>query len=189
MIANLVSGLIGAVLASILTVLFLWVTEVRKIRGETFVEVTAYLDEMWQLVQNIHAFLEQKAQHDANGYPNAETVEAVKRQSYRTEENRHRLTELINSSRTKAKLAYVYGETNELVWFNEIITLLRPIVTDRLSLGKIGDWPANSAEIHSLFKNCLDPARGRLERGLMKFTRIDVILKQFPCKLKGATKP
>ena len=54
MITNLVSGLIGAVLTSLLTLLYLWATEVRKLRGETFVEVTAYFDEMWQLVQNIH---------------------------------------------------------------------------------------------------------------------------------------
>jgi hypothetical protein len=48
MIRELVSGLIGAVIASLLTALYLWVTEVRKLRGEVFVETASFLDQIWQ---------------------------------------------------------------------------------------------------------------------------------------------
>jgi len=147
------------------------------------VEVAAFLDELWQLVQNTHVFLDQTVQYITNGYPNSDVIEAVKEQSKRVEEDRHRLTGLINSTRIRAKLAYVYGEANELMGFNEIINLLRPIVTEKLSLKKPTDWAVNSGEIHSIFKNQLDPARGRLELSLMKTTRISAILRQLPCLL------
>jgi len=189
MIANLVSGLLGALLASLLTVLYLWVAEVRKLRGETFVEVATFLDETWQLVQNIQAFLDLADHYAKNGFPDGDTADWVQQQSRRNSETRHKLTQQINSSRINAKLAYVYGEGIELKRFAEVTALLRPIVTQKLSRRKVADWSANSAELHEFFKSQLDPARARLERQLMTGTRIRTILTQLPRVLEAALKP
>jgi hypothetical protein len=54
LITNLLSGLFGAVLATVLTVVYLYISDKAKLRGEVLLEVVGYCDEIYHLLQTVH---------------------------------------------------------------------------------------------------------------------------------------
>lgn len=162
----LMSGLIGALFATILNIFYLYLSEQKKIRAEVLLEVVAYCDDIYKNLQFLHT-LKNAAYTDKIKELPQDDYQATNRE----------LTALLTSSRAGVKLALVYGEGDVLALFNELRSWFK-IVSSVLRGATPSNWPAEHEGIILKFSQQIDPLRASFETMLLQEARLPSITKQ-----------
>lgn len=174
---NLLSGLFGAIIATLLTVLYLYFTEKIRRRYEVYLEVVTYLDEIYIRLQAIFSYTDKmyggfaELHFDATGL---------------TEEDIHKanlkVIELILSHGIRRKVAAEYGKGQILIDLVELLDLLKRIYNELFIASK--DACIDNVGINDLFRKKVDPLRTRLQDQLMRELSAINIIKQLLDSLK-----
>lgn len=151
---QLLSGLIGALAATVLSVVYHWNSENRTLRRELLVDVVAYFDEIYNRLQFLHTVKDGNVD-TAWVYLKEDEYGAMSRE----------LSVLLTSSTLHAKLALIYGEGELLGEFNALRSRLINIAS-KLRTTKLSDWPEESVNIRGEFQGKIDPMRAQIERNL-----------------------
>lgn len=168
---QLLSGFIGALIATLLSVFYLYISEQSKLRSEVLLEVVAYCDDLYDRLQNIHVhkngeYAEHKAMFTDDEY----------RQISRE------ISSLLKSRIVHAKLAIAYGEGNILASLNSLIDDFGN-ATSILRKATRSNWFNEHKEIMGLFSQKIDPGRVSLEKALINGIRPIPIIKSLKAKM------
>jgi hypothetical protein len=169
---QLFSVLIGALIASILSVGYLHVSEKLKIRSEVLLEVVGFCDEIYHHLQNLHV------------YKNAEyTVRdldlTIKDYRYLS----RGLTVILTSTKVHEKMAIAFGEKEELGLFLELSNQLRQVASILLRATRSAEVNEGQ-QVNQLFKDKIDPLRHKLIRDLIKGAKVAAILPDiYKCQM------
>ncbi len=106
---QLLSGLYGALIASILSIIYLYFSNQIKLRSEVMLEVVGYSDDIYNYLSMMHVHKDSMYTQNKPGLTDDE---------YRKFSNE--LSVLLKSSKVRAKIALVYGEGKVLGVFNEL---------------------------------------------------------------------
>jgi hypothetical protein len=151
----LFSGLLGAIIATLISVLYHHISEQRKIKSDVLMEIVSYCDEIY-----IHLI-------DMNSYKDHDYMN--KKQALHPEEYRmisRELTRLLISSKPATKLVIAYGEGIIMESFNELKACFNE-VSSILRKSKRDDWDIESKKIYILFSERIDPLRSNIQRSLL----------------------
>ena len=161
---QLLSGLIGALIATTLSVVYLHFSEKSKIRTEVLLEIVGFCDDIYHHLQNLQFYKEAKY-NDRSSDLSIEDYRQLSRE----------LTVLLISTKVHAKLAIAYGEGDELALFLELSKQLRRAASILRKATRSG-WVKEGPQIHQLFENEIDPLRHNLMSTLIDGTRPNGIL-------------
>jgi len=156
----LLSGLIGALIATGFSILYHYFAEQVRRRAQLMLEVVSWADDIFD---NLQVMLVAK-----------ERVYAIKDHLLTDEEYRKLTRELkikLLSSATHAKVALIYGEDEEMRIMNALRGELEKIFESLLDT-KEATWRATATEIASLIENEITPLRKRIERRFLSGARI-----------------
>ncbi len=176
---NLLSGLFGAIIATLLTVLYLYFTEKIRRRYEVYLEVVTYLDEIYIRLQAIFSYTNKQYDGFAELYFDATglTQEDIYKANLK-------VIELILSHGIRRKVAAEYGKGQILIDLVELLDLLKRIYNELFTASKAA-WIVNEfMEINDLFRKEVDPLRTRLQDQLMRELSAINIIKQLLDSLK-----
>ena len=162
---QMLSGLIGALIATIISVVYLYIAEQIRKRTEIALEVVGYGDEVYNRLQYMHVH-KQKAYTQAGAELEPEVYRA----------NSRELASLIKSTKTHAKLEIVYGPGTSVAALNELSDHFRE-ASGILWGATTNDWAEKGVQVHNLFKNVIDPKRAKLQQELIGGTRVRRIMK------------
>ena len=164
---HLLSGLFGALIATILSVVYLYISEKARLRADVLLQLVDYCDDIYTHLRDIHTY--------------KDAVYTNKKMPLTSDEYRkisRELTVLLTSSKTGAKLAIVYGKSDTMAAYNmlrtrflEVSSLLRSATQDA--------WNQESIKINNLFSKTIDPLRSTIEIKLVKETHAHAIISGF----------
>jgi hypothetical protein len=164
----LLSGLIGALIATLLSILYHQISEQKKIRGDALMDIVSYCDDVYTHLNQIHG-------HKQFKYLKKGTI--LNNDEYRII-NRE-LTLLLVSSKPGVKLALAYGEGKTMAIFNKLRTYFLKVAS-KLREPTMDEWDKRSKEIFSIFSSEIDPLRINLERSLLNESKaIEIIIENF----------
>lgn len=163
----MLSGFIGALIATILSVAYLYIAEQIRQRTEIALEVVGFCDEIYNRLQFMHV-------HKEKAYTQG-GIE-LEPEVYRA--NSRELATLIKSTKTHAKLEIVYGAGASVAALNGLSHHFRE-ASSILWGATEKDWAEKGVQLHNLFKNVIDPMRAGLQRELIDGTRIKAIMEHF----------
>ncbi len=161
----LLSGLIGALIATILSVIYHYISEQSRLRSEAALEAIGYFDDIYKSLQMLNVDKEAAYKGKKRGLTDEEY-----RITSRT------LKDLLNTSRVGAKIAIVYGEGNITGAFN-FLQASCLCASELLWGAKEQDWEEKHNQITILFHEKIDPVRKIFERHLIEQTRSHQIIK------------
>jgi hypothetical protein len=160
MIDQLLSGLIGALIATILSVVYLHIAENVRLRTDVMLEVLGYTDDIYDRLQRLFV-------HKDVVYTTGQA--GLSPDEYRA--TSRELATLLKSTKTHAKLAIAYGEGKETGALKELSKRFDE-VHGLLMAGTQSTWAGTNSEILDLFKTEIDPLRKKFLRTLIQGTRI-----------------
>lgn len=163
----LFSGLIGAIIATLLSVLYHYISEQRKIKSDVLMEVVSYCDEIYGHLIDMHCYKD----HEYMG----------KKRSLHPEEYRiisRELTRLLLSFKPATKLVIAYGEGTIMATFNDLKSCFFE-VSSMLRKATKDDWLIESKKITNLFSERIEPSRTVLRRSLLNGLYAIKIVKGF----------
>ncbi len=161
--SELLSGFIGAVIATILSVIYLYFAEQWKLRTEIALEVAAYCDDIYDRLQSMHGHKDTVYKHSGSGMHPDE---------YRA--NSHELSRLLKATKTHAKLEITYGASQSVAALNELSHHFREIASLLMGATET-DWSQKSQLVFEIFQTRIDPVRKDLQRKLIDGTRVSAI--------------
>jgi hypothetical protein len=165
----LLSGFLGALLATILNILYLYISAQIKLRAEVLVEVVAYCDDIYKNLQVLHVlrdilYTNMKEKLDDDEY-----------RDYR--DANKKLTALLNNSLPKVKIAIIYGEGHVLGVFNDLQSSFRKI-SSTLRKATKSNWAEEHKGIMLTYSRQIDPLRASLETMLLQESHVSSILSK-----------
>jgi hypothetical protein len=163
----LLSGFIGALIATLLSVVYLYISEQSRLRSEVALEVISYFDDIYKRLEALHN--------------DKDSIYTGKKRGLTDEEYRiisWTLKDLLVTSKVGAKLEIIYGEGNFTGSFNYLEDSCCEAAKILWSAAK-HDWDEKNKQIFILFEKKIDPARKSLERALIDGTRAHRIIKDF----------
>ena len=169
----LLSGFIGALIATILSVIYNYISEKSRLRSEVALEAIGYFDDIYIRLQMLHV--------------DKDATYTGKKRSLTDEEYRissRSLKDLLISSRVGAKLAIVYGEGNFTGAYNYLLSSCQQAAS-LLWSAKEEDWEEKNNKIFVLFQERIDPVRTAFHRSLIEGTWRNNILLEFVKKCTG----
>lgn len=174
---NLLSGLIGAFIATFLSIFYHFIFEQKKTRSDIMLDVVEHLDEIYTKLQSIHA---EKDTRFKNG-DGMLTTEEYNRINVK-------LRDLIETHKIGAKIEIFYGRGNLVAQFNRLKTFLIEAARS-VWAGRESDWKEKNQYIHKLFSEKIDPSRESFESLLIDKCKAVEIIKDFcwPNKLVQGT--
>lgn len=164
---ELLSGFIGALIATILSVVYLYIAEQAKLRTEVALEVVGYCDDVYHRLELMHV-------HKEKVYTN--TGAGLEGDQYRAVSLE--LSELIKSTKTHAKLQIVYGPSSSMALLNGLSQHFRE-ATSILRGATANDWSENGKQVFDLFEKKIEPMRTELQQQLIAGTQAMAIAKDF----------
>jgi hypothetical protein len=164
---NLLSGFIGALIATILSVAYLYVAEQIRLRTEVALEVVGYCDDVYNRLQSMHVHKDKVYTKTSTGLE-PEVYRAISRE----------LSVLIKSTKTHAKLEIAYGASDSVAALNRLSYYFRE-ASSILWGATENDWSVKGKEILTLFEKVIDPMRTELQHKLIDGTRVRTIAKHF----------
>lgn len=169
---QLLSVLIGVLIASILSVVYLRFSEKLKIRSEVLLEVIGFCDKIYQHLQNFHVY--KNAEHtDRDLDLTIEDYRCLSRE----------LTVLLTATKVHEKMAIAFGEKEELGLFLELSNQLHQVASI-LRKAAPNNGINEGQQINQLFKDKIDPLRHKLIRDLIKGTKVTGILPDiYKCQM------
>ena len=165
--SELLSGFIGAVIATLLSVLYFFISEQKKLRSDVMLEVVGYCDDIYRRLQDLHV-------HKGTVY--TQNSEFLTPEEYRVVSRE--LISLLTSARTRAKLALVHGEGSTLAAFNGLQAQFQK-ASSIVRGATRSAWHQENASLHRLFAEEIDPRRAKFERLLLEKTRAFAIVMGF----------
>lgn len=173
---NLISGLIGALLATVITVAYSHIAELIRRRHDITLDVVGYCDDVYSRLQAMQVYKNQQA----------EGKDPSKLDDYRTASRE--LRDLILSSRVHVRVALVYGEKSYEL---RVLQALRSHFIESASLlwnSNQNNWNEIHAALFSRFEKQIDPLRLETEIRFVRSVRIrnivkDLVLNLWPFKL------
>jgi hypothetical protein len=162
---SLLSGFIGALIATVLSVIYMYISEKYRLRSDCMLEVVGYFDDIYTLLQRLHVDKDASYTGKKRGLTDEE---------YRTSSKT--LKDLLITTRVGVKLAIVYGEGDLSGMFNYLQEncLAATII---LWGAAESDWTEKNKDIHKLFSERIDPLRKSMERKLIDGTKANIIIK------------
>ena len=157
---SLLSGLIGALIATLLSVLYHHIYEQKKTRSDVLMEIVSYCDEIYRHLTDMHV-------HKNHEYMDKKP--ALHADEYRIISRE--LTALLISSKPAAKLALAYGEGRIMAIFNELKSSFIEVSSELRGATRSG-WVIENKKISTLFSERIDPLRANLERSLLNESHI-----------------
>jgi hypothetical protein len=176
MMSELLSGFIGALIATVLSVIYLYLAEQAKLRTEIALEVVGYCDDIYDRLQLMHV-------HKDNIYTH--TGLGMHPDEYRT--TSHELSRLIKATKTHAKLEIVYGPGESVAALNELSHHFQE-TTGLLRSATEADWEEQGPQILELFKIRIEPLRKNLQRKLISGTKATAIANDLFARCKQRVK-
>ena len=166
LVSNLLSGLIGALLATALGAAFAFWVERVKLKADVMLAVVGWADETYIRLYDLHTA---KKAHYTDSKQYLEPGEY--------ERNSRELRSMLLRDSIVARVALVYGEGLQTALLNELRESLLS-ATRKLWAAKRETWADVDREVLAAFEQKIDPLRKRLER---------VLLEQgsFPMRLLG----
>lgn len=161
----MLSGFIGALIATILTVVYLYIAEQIRQRTDIALEVVGYCDEIYNRLQYMSVYKE-KAYKQSGA--------ELERDIYAA--NSRELSSLVKSTKTHAKLEIIYGAGASVAALNGLSEHFRNAFS-LLTTATEDNWAEKSTELNGLFKKVIDPMREGFTRNLIDGTRIKTIMK------------
>lgn len=172
--------LVGALIASIIAVVFLHASEKFKIRSEVLLDVVGFCDEIYHHFQNIHVY---------------KNVTSTGRDLDLTIEDcqclNRGLSLILTSTKVHKKMAVAFGEKEELGIFLELCNQLRQVAS--VLRKDTGNARINEGQqVKQIFKDKIDPLRHKLMQDLIngaKYTGIlpDIYKYQMPTFYKATS--
>ncbi len=156
----ILSGLVGALIATFISVIYLHISEKNKLRGEVFLEVVSYCDEIYHFLQTIHNYKEAEYRLYKSPYSSEEYISI-----------NNKLTVSLISTRVHAKLSLAYGDGETLMLFNILSDNLRKVSSILRSSTKSAWVTKEHKEIMRLFSEEIDPLRAKLQESMLNGTR------------------
>lgn len=156
----LLSGLIGALIGSIVSSYYLEIAQQRRLRVEVLMEIVDYCDEIYNRLEIMHAHIERVY----TGKPAKITQE-----EYNT--NSRELSELVKSSRPHVKLEAAYGfgpAVWHLDWMREAFQ--KAMLT--LAGATQESWADEGIKVQTLFSKQIDPMRAKVQAALINGTKL-----------------
>ena len=154
---SLLSGMIGALIATVLAVLYQHLSALAQRRFEVLLLAVDYLDDLYFNFRYIEQYKERKYQKNR---------EVMSNDEYHTLCNK--TDSMLTSSRIHARVAMVYGENSgELEKFNTLRTKLTE-TTIMLFQACPDTWDQTSASIHRVFEEEIEPLRHTTELELIR---------------------
>lgn len=169
----LLSGLIGALIATILSVIYHYLSEQSRLRSEVALEVIDYFDDIYKRLQMLHV--------DKNAVY-TDSKRGLTDEEYRI--SSRVLKDLLNTSRVGAKLAIVYGEGNLTGAFNFLQSSCIQ-AAELLWSAKEENWTEKNKQLSILFQNKIDPVRKVYEHNLIEGTRSHRIIVNLAQRCTG----
>ena len=173
---NLLSGLLGAVIATVLSVLYLYFAEAIRRRRDVYLAVVKYIDDIYIRLQAIFVFThfkytsERLPTYDVQGMTDSD-VHKVHRE----------VTELILSHGIRSQVAVVYGESPLLHKLAELFEHFLQ-VNKNLGMATKSAWIVKEQkEIYDLFEKTIDPIRRQLQERYRKETSLIGIIRSLLC--------
>ena len=153
---QLLSGLIGALVATFISVIYLHISEKNKLRGEVFLEVVGYCDDIYHYLQKLHVYKD--AEYTTHSIPFSSN-------DYKLISDK--LTVLLLSTKVHAKLTLAYGEGEALLLFNSLSKSFNQ-ASSTLRIATRGAWIVKeNKEVFRLFYEEINPMRTNLQRSLL----------------------
>ena len=169
---QLISVIIGVLIASILSVGYLHISENLKIRSEVLLEVVGFCDEIYHHLQNFHSF-KNSEYTDRDLDLTIEDYQCLSRE----------LTVLLTSTKVHKKMAIAFGEKEELGLFLELSNQLHQVASI-LRKAAPNNGINEGQQINQLFKDKIDPLRHKLIRALIKGAKVTGILPDiYKCQM------
>ena len=156
---QLLSGLIGALIATVLSVAYLYFSNKSKIRIEVLLEVVGFCDDIYHNLENLHYFKNAEYTKKNTEFP----IEDYRKLS-------RELTVFLTSTKVHAKMAIAYGERDELALFLKLSNRFRSVASILRQATRSG-WVNEGPQIHQMFEKEIDPLRHTLVRALIKGAR------------------
>jgi hypothetical protein len=163
----LLSGFIAALIAALISVVYLYLTEQSRLRSQVAVEVVDYFDDIYTRLQSLST--------------DKDAAYTGKKRGLTGEEYRitsRELSVLLKRSRIGVRLAIVYGEGDLTGAFNYLTNSCIE-VAGILWGATEQNWKENNTKILTLFSERIDPVRKNLERSLLDGTRTHQIINDF----------
>ena len=152
---SLLSGLIGALIATLLSLIYHHNSERKKMRADVLLEIVSYCDDIYTLLRQMHV--------------HRDHVYTGKKPALHSDEYRHisrELTVLLLSSKPAAKLALAYGEGKIMGLFNELKSCFLEVSSELRGATRSG-WIIENEKVSTLFSKKIDPLRANLEKNLL----------------------
>ena len=174
--SNLLSGMLGALITSLITIIYFLVNERVNNRKKVALESIEYIDEIYDLCQQIHV------SKDAE-YAGVRTKLTLTEEEYR--KCNRRLKTLVISSRTHAHVALTYGDKS--IELNNFTMLSNSLTGIAMALFQAtpSNWNSVSASIHKEFEEVIDPARVLIERNLINKAKSGKVFDDFADSLSN----
>ena len=157
---QLFSVLIGTLIASILAVFFLQVSEKFKNRNEVLLGVVGFCNQIYHHLQNFHVY-KNAGCTDRDLDLTIEDYRCVSRE----------LTEILTSAKVHEKIAMAFGEKEELGLFLELSNQLRQVASI-LHTATPSAGIKEKQHVNRLFEDKIDPLRHKLTQGLIKGAKV-----------------
>lgn len=169
----LLSGLLGALIATFISVIYLHISEKNKLRGEVFLEVVSYCDEIYHFLQTIHNYKEAEFRSFRSPYSSEEYISI-----------NNKLTVSLVSTKEHAKLILAYGEGEASMLFSMLSNNLIKVSSILRNSTKSAWVTKEHKEIMRLFSEEIDPLRANLQNSMLNGTRYLPTLYKFTQYLK-----
>jgi len=155
-VSNLLSGLIGALLATALGAAFAFWIERLRLKAEVTLAVVGWADETYQ---GLYDLCMAKNEYYTKGKHPLEPAEY--------ERNSRELRSMLLRNSVVMRVALVYGEGLQTALINEFRDLLL-CTARKLWAAKQENWADINIEVLAAFEQRIDPLRVRLERSLLE---------------------
>lgn len=175
---NLLSGLFGAVIATLITIGYLYITEKIRRRYDIYLQVVAYLDEIYIRLQAVFAYTDDihdilsDSKYDTSGLTE-EDISATNR----------KIIELSLSHGIRSKVLAEYGNDNTLAKLSDLLYQY----FDIYCLLRVATRPHYTVkgrdEVFDLFDKGVDPLRKQLQKQFREKCSIKEIIKDLYHKI------
>jgi len=163
---QLLSGLYGALIATILSIVYLYFSRQIKLRFDVMLEVVGYCDDIYHRISMMHV-------HKNNMY-------TKKKPGLTDDEYRklsQELTVLLKSSKVRAKVALVYGEGPVLEKFNELSVSFVEASSILRKATRAAWVVEENKKMNDIFEKRIDILRNQLEISLLKYARVNGVIR------------
>ena len=161
---SLLSGLIGALIATVLSIAYQHIFERKKIRNQVLLDIASYCDKVFQYLNYMHV----QRDHE---YKN-------KKEAFHKEEYRKislELNTLLLSSYLSAQIFIAYGEGNIMGLFNKLNSAFIE-VSSKLRKATRSAWEIENREIRNMFDSSIDPMKEKLFKNLYSESKLPRII-------------